>query len=468
MSRAFSAVTAPSPDRAGGPQSAARGAVRTPRPTASPDRNDPGAVAALSELGRRTEAPPISWLMELALRQPRLISLAAGFTDNETLPVAETRALTATLFRERRTGEPALQYGNTIGLPRLAALTAARVLAQDTATGVGRPPEHRCQADQLVLTHGSQQLLYMVAEVLLDPGDIVLVEDPTYFVFLGILQSRGVECRGVPLESDGLDVARLDAVLARLRRERRLNRLKLVYLVTYHQNPTGTTTCFAKKAAVLDLLRFYERAAGHAIYLLEDAAYREMRFRGLDTASALAASGGASRVLYAGTYSKPYATGVRVGFGFLPEPIRTAVIRVKGNQDFGTSSLLQHLLARAIESGDYDRHVGLLRQRYAEKAGWMAVALRRHLPPSVAWNEPNGGMYCWARLPTGLRSGPRSKVFERALEAGVLYVPGALCYAPDPTRRRPDRELRLSFGNATQREIQTGVRRLGRVVLDSQ
>lgn len=422
------------------------------------------ADSALSELGRRTQAPPISWLMDLALRRARLISLAAGFTDNETLPVPETRALAAALLRERRTGEPALQYGNTVGLSRLAAHTAARVLGQDATAGEGRPAEARCQPDQLILTHGSQQLLYMVTEVLLDPGDIVIVEDPTYFVFLGILQSRGVECRGIPLESDGLDVARLESVLARLKRERRLSRLKLVYLVTYHQNPTGTTTCFAKKAAVLDLLRFYERSAGHALYLLEDAAYRELRFRGPDTASALAAEGGTRRVLYAGTYSKPYATGMRVGFGFLPEPIRTAVIHVKGNQDFGTSNLLQHLLAQAIESGRYDRHVQRLRRRYAEKAAWMSQALRRYFPESVSWAEPDGGMYFWARLPGRRRSGPDSKLFRRAIEADVLYVPGVLCYAPDPTRRKPDRELRLSFGNATRREIETGIRRLGRVV----
>ena len=426
--------------------------------------NDRASHAALSELGRRTQAPPISWLMDLALRRARLISLAAGFTDNETLPVRETRALTAAVLRHRRTGEPALQYGNTVGLPRLAALTAARVLEQDAAAGEGRPPVSRCQPDQLVLTHGSQQLLYMVTEVLLDPGDIVIVEDPTYFVFLGILQSRGVECRGVRLQPDGLDVAQLEGVLDRLKRERRLDRLKLVYLVTYHQNPTGTTTCFARKAAVLDLLRFYERPAGHAVYLLEDAAYRELRFRGPDTASALAASGGTARVLYAGTYSKPYATGVRVGFGFLPEPIRTAVIRVKGNQDFGTSNLLQHLLAQAIESGQYDRHVRQLRRRYAEKAAWMAGALRRHFPPTVSWAEPDGGMYFWARLPGRQRSGPGSRLFQHALEADVLYVPGGLCYAPDPTRRKPDHELRLSFGNATRQEIQTGIRRLGEVL----
>jgi 2-aminoadipate transaminase len=256
----------------------------------------------------------------------------------------------------------------------------------------------------------------------------------------------------------------LDAVLARLKRERQLHRLKMLYLVTYHQNPTSTTTAFAKKAAALDLLRFYERAAGHPIYLLEDAAYRELQFRGSNEVSALAVAGGPERVLYAGTYSKPFATGVRVGFGVLPEPVRTAVLRVKGNHDFGTTSLSQHLLARALASGVYDRHVRRLRKRYAAKAGWMTSEMRARFPSEIAWQEPGGGMYVWARLPRGARTGATSEIFRRAIEAGVLYVPGRLCYADDATRRAPDNEMRLSFGNAGEAQIRAGIGRLGEAV----
>lgn len=419
---------------------------------------------ALSLLGRRTAEPPISWLMELTLSRPKLISLAAGFTDNETLPVDESRELLGHLLSHRHTGEPTLQYGSTPGLPRLRQATASRLLEQDRAAGEGRVHEELYAPGGMILSHGSQQLLYMVTEVLCDPGDVVIVEDPTYFVYLGILQSHGLEARGVRLDEDGLHLPRLEQVLERLKREGRLNRLKMLYLVTYHQNPTGTTTAFAKKAAALDLLRHYEKAAGHPLYLLEDAAYRELRFAGPDTASALAASGGLGRVIYAGTYSKPFATGVRVGFGLMPEPVRTAVMRVKGNHDFGTTSLSQHLLSSALATGVYDRHVGRLRTRYAAKAGWMTAALRRHVPAEVTWIEPRGGMYVWARLPRGRQAGMKSAVFRSALEAGVLYVPGRLCYAVDPTRRAPDNEMRLSYGNATQRQISDGIRRLGRVL----
>ena len=141
--------------------------------------------------------------------------------------------------------------------------------------------------ERLLITSGSQQLLYMTTEALCDEGDIVLVEDPTYFVYLGILQSRGLRARGVRLERDGLDLAHLEKVLTSLKRRGELRRVKMLYLVSYFQNPTGVTTSFEKKRGVLKLLKKFERAAGHPIYLLEDAAYRELRFAGQDVPSAL-------------------------------------------------------------------------------------------------------------------------------------------------------------------------------------
>src|SRR5262249_43232424 len=156
----------------------------------------------------------------------------------------------------------------------------------------------------------SQQLLYMLTECLCDPGDIVLVEDPTYFVYLGIVQSQGFRCRGIRFAPDGIDLSHLEHTLENLRSRGELKRVKLLYLVSYSQNPTGVTTAFAKKAGALAVLRRFERAAGHPIYLLEDAAYRELRFSGDDVASALTAEGADERVIYTGTYSKPFATGV--------------------------------------------------------------------------------------------------------------------------------------------------------------
>jgi 2-aminoadipate transaminase len=446
----------------------------------------------LSKMGRRTMEPPISWLMHAALSRPKLISLAAGFTDSASLPVAEARAALNRVLRSPKTGQPALQYGSTAGDPALRKLTAEYLRKLDfhasssfSSSSLVLEPKSRTSLranasarrartkdedektyspERLLITSGSQQLLYMTTEALCDEGDIVLVEDPTYFVFLGILQSRGLRARGVRLERDGLDLAHLESVLQSLKRGGELRRIKMIYLVSYFQNPTGVTTRFEKKSAMLKLLKKFERAAGHPIYLLEDAAYRELRFAGRDVPSALAADGASDRVIYAGTFTKPFATGARVGYGVLPEPVFSAVKHIKGNHDFGTANLLQQLFVRALVSGMYGRQVARLQKRYAHKARVMKRAIQKHFPPAVEWWEPEGGLYFWVRLPHNVPTGVKSKVFQTALKNDVLYVPGEICYADDAARRKPNHEMRISFGNASEKDIREGIKRLGKVL----
>jgi len=425
-------------------------------------------------MGQHSTEPPISWLMHAALSRPRLISLAAGFTDNLSLPVADTRALLNQILRSPKTGRPALQYGSTAGDPVLRRLTAAHLRKLDSRGTPFRRPNHQgrrpvippeiCSWEHLLITSGSQQLLYMTAEALCNEGDIVLAEDPTYFVYLSILQSRGLRARGVRLERDGLDLVHLGKVLTSLKHRGDLRRVKLLYLVSYFQNPTGVTTSLEKKRGILRLLKQFERPAGHPIYLLEDAAYRELRFSGRDVPSALAVPGAAGRVIYAGTFTKPFATGARVGYGILPEPLLSAVKHIKGNHDFGTANLLQQLFACALASGVYGQHVTRLQKRYAHKARMMKLAIEKHFPPTAEWWEPAGGLYFWARLPDAIPTGVKSKVFKTALKNDVLYVPGEICYADDPSRHKPDNEMRISFGNASEADISEGVRRLGAVL----
>jgi 2-aminoadipate transaminase len=436
--------------------------------------------SALSKLGQRTAVPPISWLMQAALSRPKLISLAAGFTDNPTLPVELSRKLLNEILRSPKTGQSALQYGITAGQNNLRELTAKHLQkldsqsSSDSSSSSSSNLRTRMKDEneddkafapgRVMITSGSQQLLYMTLEALCDEGDIILVEDPTYFVFLSILQSQGIRARGVKLERDGIDLANLEKVLARLKKSGELRRVKALYLVSYFQNPTGVTTSFAKKSAALKLLKKFERAAGHPIYLLEDAAYRELNFTGVDTPSALTLRGAAERVIYTGTYSKPFAPGARVGFGILPEPLFTTVQRIKGNHDFGTANLLQQLLAAALETGLYDKHVAKIEKRYGQKARVMKSALAEHFPANVEIWESGGGLYFWTRLPKGISAGVKSKVFSTALKSDVLYVPGELCYADDPSRAKPDNEMRISFGSASEENIREGIKRLGKVL----
>jgi 2-aminoadipate transaminase len=243
-----------------------------------------------------------------------------------------------------------------------------------------------------------------------------------------------------------------------------LARVKFLYWGTSFQNPTGLSATLANKAAVLATLRRFERAAGHPIHLLEDAAYRELRFAGPEVPSALALPGAEGRVIYAGTYSKPFATGIRIGYGLLPDPLLGVAARIKANHDFGSPNLLQQILALALRSGAYQSHLSTLRKRYADKARTTTIALRKHFPESVQWDEPRGGLYVWARGPAWLKTGPRSRFFQAAMQRDVLYVPGEFCYGDDPTRRKPEHEMRLSFGSASHAHLRSGIERLGTVL----
>jgi 2-aminoadipate transaminase len=253
-------------------------------------------------------------------------------------------------------------------------------------------------------------------------------------------------------------------VLDDLKHRGLLSRVKMLYLVSYFQNPSGVTTSLARKRAALEILKRYEKDAGHPIYLLEDAAYRELRFAGEEVPSALSIS--PARVIYAGTYSKPFATGIRVGYGIAPEPLLTVLSRVKGNHDFGTAHLLQQILRAALQSGAYEKHLTVLRERYSAKAGILTRALSALPTDAAQWAKPTGGLYVWAK--TKIPTGRKSQLFNRALEEEVLYVPGELCYADDPTRRVPRNEMRISFGGASDNELREGIRRLGKVLRSCQ
>ncbi|MGD0650177.1 MAG: PLP-dependent aminotransferase family protein [Verrucomicrobiia bacterium] len=456
-----------------------------------------------SALAKRSSEPPISWLMKLALDRPDLISLAVGFTDNETLPVEEVGALTRAILQRPKTARAALQYGTTIGLLQLRRELLRRWQKQD---GISKS---RITTDDIVVTDGSQQLLYLVSEVLCDPGDIVIVEDPTYFVYLGIVEAMGIRAVGfapfdpavgrlcesapapTPLRRSGLQ--HLESRLQDLKRRRLLSRLKMLYLVTYFQNPTGRTWSLEMRRELLAIVKHYERAAGHPIYIVEDAAYRDLRFEGDPAVAGFKSLDLRNeRVIYTNTLTKPFATGFRLGYGILPPSLGRAVLRSKGNHDFGTSNFLQTILARALAEGLYDCHQPVIAAAYRRKRDAMIEELGKvgqasslssrgtgilpvHQPergragspshktgrmPTLRFNKPHGGMYIWVELDPGVNTGVKSRLFKRALDAGVLYVPGEMCYCNDPSRTIPQNCMRLSFGAPTIQQIQKGIRLL--------
>ncbi len=401
-----------------------------------------------SALAKRSGEPPISWLMKLALEKPDLISLAAGFTDNETLPVGEVSALTREILSKPKTARTALQYGTTIGLPQLRHELLRRWQKQDHVR------KSRISADDVVVTNGSQQLLYLLSEVLCDPGDIAIVEDPTYFVYLGIVEALGVRAIGFS------NVEMLKARLEQLKAKRLLPRVKLLYLVTYFQNPTGHTWSLEQKREAFDLVKRYERAAGHPIYILEDAAYRDLRFEGGDVPSFKPFDPRNERIVYTNTLTKPFATGIKLGYGILPPTLMRAVLRSKSNHDFGSSNFLQTILARALAEGLYERHLPKIASAYRRKRDAMVEELDATFPNTARYQTPRGGLYVWVELDERTKTGATSGLFKRALDAGVFYVPGDMCYCADPSRKIPQNGMRLSFGAQSVPQIQKGIRLL--------
>ena len=257
----------------------------------------------------------------------------------------------------------------------------------------------------------------------------------------------------------------LEACLDKLARSGDIRRLKFIYSVTYFQNPTGITTSLAKKRQIVDLLSRYESRAGHRIFFVEDAAYRELNFPDYSPPpSTLTFSDATDRIIYTGTYSKPFATGIRVGYGVLPSSLRDPVLNLKGNHDFGSAHLLQGILAAAISSQDYEKQLKTSRKNYANKCALMIRSMGRDFPESVTHTIPRGGLCLWVTLPKTLACGPKSKLFKVAIASGVLYVPGELAYGDDPTRRKPRNAMRLSFGSASRAKIREGITRLGQAI----
>ncbi len=415
------------------------------------------APVPFSRKSAQTADQPISYFMQQAVENPNLISLAAGLVDPASLPAAEVAEAMATLLRQPASAQAALQYGTTQGYLPL------RQKLLERATGLDglMPGELGLSANEVVITTGSQQFLYLVSELLLDPGDIVITEAPSYFVYEGTLCSMGARTLAVPMDENGMNTEALEETLLGLERSGEIGRLRLIYVCDYFQNPSGLTLSEARRQRLVELARRFSRR--QRVFILEDAAYRELRYQGADIRSIKSFDPDNSHVILTMTFSKPLAPGVKTGYGFLPRELVGPLLRLKGNHDFGSNNLTQHLLHRLIDSGAYDRHVKVLREVYRAKRDALLQALQAEFAswPEVRWTHPEGGLYVWLAFPPSVCTGPGSPLMQAALRQGVLYVPGQFCYVNGDNGPVPACEARLSFGVVPVEQIREAVRRLG-------
>lgn len=414
------------------------------------------APLALSRQSGRTADSPISYFIQKAIETPGLISLAAGLVDEASLPAADVAQTVNALMADPATSRAALQYGSTQGLPALRERVLQHVCQAD---GIA-PADIQLSADDVLLTTGSQQLLYLLGEVLFNEGDIVITEAPSYFVYHDCLKSHGVRVLPVAMDAGGMNLDALEELLERLQSTGELPRLKLIYTVDYFQNPTGLTLAAERRPRLVELARKY--STQQRILILEDAAYRELRYDGPDITSVKRYDTTNEFVVYASTFSKPCAPGLKTGYAILPRDLMAPLCNMKGNHDFGSTNLSQYIVDQLMASGAFARHVQTLRQVYRTKRDAMLSALEAEFAdwPEVKWTHPAGGLYVWLSFPSGFDAGPEGKLVPRALEEGVLYVPGQFGHVPDEFGGLPTHEARLSFGVVAPEEVAEGIRRL--------
>ena len=398
----------------------------------------------------------ISYLIKQGLENRNVISLAAGFVDETTLPVAEVRDSINRLLTDDAAGRHNLQYATTAGDPRLRSLLLEHLayVEQSSVDALG------VSTGDVMVTAGSQQLLNHIADIVLDPGDICLVSGPTYFVFLGAL--AGVGARTIAIESDesGMKMDALEAELTRIEAAGELDRVKMIYLVSWFENPSGVSLSAERRQQVVEIAKRWSKQ--QRILILEDAAYRELRYEGGETPSIWSFDESRQQVILAQTFSKSFSPGVRVGYGVVPRDLIEPLLDIRGNLDFGAACLPQQILADALHSGAFKKHVEHIRQSYRIKRDAMLSAADEFFSdiPGVSWHHPQGGLYVWMTLPDEIETGYQSPLFQRVTRGdGVMYVPGEICYpsGSSVTRRT---QMRLSFGVEAPATIREGMRRL--------
>jgi 2-aminoadipate transaminase len=364
-----------------------------------------------------------------------VISFAPGYPAPETFPWDEFADIAATLLASRDGG--VLQYGPTRGYRPLL----------DAITGIMRERGITTAIEDLLITTGSQQGLDLVARVFVDPGDVVLVELPTYVGAISAFRNLQAALVGVPQEADGIDLDALDATWARVRREGRT--VKFLYVVPNFQNPTGLLIGLEKRRRLL------EWAERRDVLIVEDDPYRELYFE--DSASEaevrpIKADDTSGRVVYLSSFSKTLAPGFRVAWIAAAPAIASKLEMAKQSEDLLTGSLDQRMIYEACRRGVLERQLPMLRQHYAKKRDVMQASLQRELR-TATWPRPKGGFFLWVSLPAGIDAG---RMIHRAIEHGVIYVTGDAFYVDGQGQNM----LRLSFSAPTPERIEAGVTRL--------
>lgn len=383
------------------------------------------------KFAKRTQKTGNSGLEDLfAASGPNVISFAGGYPDRSLFP---TQQLNQAFKHSFNSGDTELlQYASTQGYLPLREKLAARL----RATGIPT------RADNIMMTQGAQQGLDLVARLMLDPGDGLVVEAPTYLGALAAFNAYQPTYYEIPMQDDGMDINALQRVLMS-------HKVKFIYTVPDFQNPTGVVMSVAKRQALIRLANQYD------VMILEDNPYRDLRYDGkpLPTIKSFDTQG---RVVYLGSFSKILSPSLRMGWLVAAPDLLQELLALKGGSDLESSNLTMHGIDAYMAENDLDAHITEIQNRYREKKNAMVAAMNRYLPDEAHFTNPDGGFFLWLTMPAGFDMGAFMK--QHLLpESNISYVPSANLYATSAQVNG----ARLNFTGPTLEQIDTGIKALG-------
>jgi 2-aminoadipate transaminase len=386
----------------------------------------------------RTQVMKSSAMRDLmaVTEQPDVISLAGGLPDTSTFPAEDFSALMARVGAE--SSAAALQYGPTEGLGAIKDCIVEVMAAEDMEV----------EPDDLLVTTGGQQVIDLVCRALIDPGDVILAEGPTYPGAVPVFHSYQADVVQIEMDDDGMRIDVLQEALDRLDHEGRTP--KFIYTIPSFQNPAGVTMNLERRRALVRLARERE------LLVLEDNPYGLLRYEG-DPLPTLFSLDGGEYVIYLGTFSKILSPGLRLGWTAAPHPVLDKLSLGKAAADLCSAPLSQHFVVAYFANRDWRAYLRGLVELYRRRRDTMLDALAEHLPREADWTRPRGGLFVWARLPDYIDT---TDLLARALRENVAFVPGRGAFLDG----RGGSEMRLNFSGVHEDDIREGVRRIGKVV----
>jgi GntR family transcriptional regulator/MocR family aminotransferase len=383
------------------------------------------------EVQGRTGKSPGARLKKAA-PHPDPINFASGIGDSHLFPAEDFRKVLQTVMR--RDGIAALDYGEPNGHAPLRKTIAHILASQGLHT----------QAENVLITAGSQQALSLVSQLLLKPGDVILVESPTYSGALDLFRALGFKVVGVPVDGQGMQVETLEKLLQQ-------HHPKLIYTIPNFHNPTGTCLSSLRRHQLIVLADRYN------IPILEDDFVGDLRYEGR-TQPALKALDPGGRVIYVSTFSKILMPGLRVGFLVAEGPVYKSLVDFKRVNDLATSTLVQRALEAYVTVGRYQSHLRRSCQIFRKRRDAMLSAIQRYLPADICLDPPQGGLFIWLQLPGNVTS---EKLLPLAREEGVSFAPGSGFF---PDGAGGEHWLRLNFVAQAPDQIERGIQRLGQAI----